>query len=646
MSPEQMIGGSEPDARTDIYSLGCVLYEMLTGHAPFDGPGGFVARLTDPPPSARASRPEVPVALDRVVSKALGRIPEERFSTAADMIAALERIVLSPLGESPTEHESITDWFTRFFKRTSHASMGVAAGTIILAAGVAASVMWKKPAANNDSPRESLRHIAVLYFDDLTSDKRLAHVAAGLTENLIDQLSQVSALRVISPNGVRPFRDSVFPVDTIARRLNAGTLVGGSVSTSGATMRLTVRLIDGKTGEEFHSRTFERPAWDLFKLQDSLTADVAFSLRERVGAEIRLREQKSVANSVSVWELVQRTEAMTVRAAELLRSGDSTGEQLLHRADSAFAQAEKADPKWVTPTVDRARNALTIALVQPGDNDSTRIFLDQAVRNADRALLKDPDAPEALAVRGEARVRLVTFGAATGRIDSVLSLAEADLRKAASERPDQAHTWTVLGDLYFEKGLYAQAADAYKTGYDTDAFLTENRSITQMLMFSNLSSGKFDDARQWCRIARSRFREDPRFRECELVVLGWSGRSKADVANAWKEIGAIERADSAGVLSFNKVFRRMMVAAVVARSGMRDSARAVVTRALREGGPEQPAMAAEAYVYVLIGDRAEAIKVLRRLVAAAPQVRAKVAHSPWFAELKDEPAFQQLLKTA
>jgi tetratricopeptide (TPR) repeat protein len=205
-----------------------------------------------------------------------------------------------------------------------------------------------------------------------------------------------------------------------------------------------------------------------------------------------------------------------------------------------------------------------------------------------------------------------------------------------------ARTWTSLGDVYFEQGRYPDATDAYNTAYSADAFLTDIRAVTQMLIFSNLSAGKFDDARRWCIGARARFPEDLRFKECELVLLGWAGKSRTDVVDAWRKLSVIEREDSAGVLSFNRTFRRMMVAAVIARSGLQDSARTVIAQALRNGGDEEPALAAEAYVHVLLGEKDAAIKLLSRLVATTPQVRARIARSPWFRDLRNEPAFRDL----
>jgi serine/threonine-protein kinase len=654
MSPEQCTPGGIANAASDIYSLGCVVFEMIAGMPPFRGATADVImshHQMSPPPSLREERSSCPSAFDAAVRRALAKVPADRFRTAGEFVSALQspvmgnqltERVLDPRTRTASDVDGLTPSQNR---RTMQYLAALAVAMVLLLAGVWA--VKKLPQGSNPagaSYSDAARHIAVLYFDDLTPGKELSYVAAGLTENLIDQLSQVPGLRVVSPNGVRSLRDSDLSIDTLAHRLNVGTIISGSVSRSGSMLRLSVRLIDATTGEQLHSRTFERPSWNFFDLQDSLTTDVAFSLRQRLGREIRIREQQSNATSVESWELVHRGEELAARATELTLTGDPRALGLLRQADSAYVQAERLDPQWVVPAVNRAKNALAMAFIEPSlpDNDKARTIrlgLARAIAHAERALLTHPALPELLAVRGEARLRLATLGDATAP-DSLLELARGDLQKAASTRPDMARTWYLLGDLYLHDGRYADAADAYKSAYDADAFLTDIRAVLNGLFFSNLNAGQFEEARRWCRSARNRYPEDPRFAECELFLLGWSGRTHADVESAWRILRSIESNDTTGILAFNSTFRRMMVAAVIARSGMRDSARHVLTRT--RGGDKPPAHFAEAYVQVLLGDHQTAIRLLREILTKSPHARASIAHTLWFKDLHNEPDFQAL----
>jgi len=195
MSPEQEQGRAELDGRTDIYSLGLVLYEMLIGETP--GPDSAVDSLT-------GRRPDVPVAVVRMLRTALARDPANRFSSAAEFVSALETLTQARPVNAKRRRWSIVA-----------ATVGVIAVALIL---------WAVRRPGVTAPLDPT-HIAVLYFDDISPDSSLRTVAAGLTEDLIDQLAQVPALRVTSPNGVRFYRGRTVRPDSLARVLNSGTIV-------------------------------------------------------------------------------------------------------------------------------------------------------------------------------------------------------------------------------------------------------------------------------------------------------------------------------------------------------------------------------------------------------------------------------------
>jgi tetratricopeptide (TPR) repeat protein len=471
-----------------------------------------------------------------------------------------------------------------------------------------------------------------------------------LTEDLIDELSRVSSLQVVSPNGVRMLRDSALAPNALASRLDVGTLIGGSIASSNSLVRVTVRLIDAGDGMQLNSRTLERPAWDILTLQDSITTEVAMWLRERLGAGIRTREQRLGTRSVDAWEMVQRGEALLYKGYELIRNADPLAHAILGRADSAFTSAEQRDRGWGAPTVGRARAALALAfagrdtrLSSEGIDTAFVEGLRRAIGHADRALERLPNLPEALVIRGEARVRLGMLGRAGDRART-LNLAEADLRQAASARPDFAHAWSILGDVYYSRAQFAEAAEAYTTAYDKDAFLTEVRAVVSSLFRANLYAEDLDKARTWCATGQRRFPGDPRFTECELRLLGATGARRGDAAEAWRIVEEIERADTVGMLASSWSFRRMMVAAVLARAGMRDSALAVLYRAGAERGSRPGADAAEAWVRVILGDRDGALRLLRAIVAAEPEERRWISRVPWYRRLHDDPDFRSLVQ--
>src|SRR5213594_1022976 len=227
MSPEQATGSVEIDARSDEYSLACVTYEMLVGEPPFTGSTAqaIIARHSldsvSPPSIVRAA---IPDTVERAILRALAKVPADRYPTTALFAEALAAPG-TPVGAAARR----TTRATPAARWIGLPRSGVLAGVAILMAIAGWGVLRRdgaraRPggvAAGGLDPQ----HVAVLYFEDLSSRKDLGYLADGLTEALIDALSQVPALSVISKNGVAPYRNKDIPPDSVARALAIGTLV-------------------------------------------------------------------------------------------------------------------------------------------------------------------------------------------------------------------------------------------------------------------------------------------------------------------------------------------------------------------------------------------------------------------------------------
>lgn len=650
MSPEQASGETSLDGRSDLYSLGCVLYEMLAGIQPFVGPtpeSVIAQRLVHPPRPLRMYRPALPRAVEAVVERALVVSRADRYQTAIELADALEVAsrTTDPVVDRRESQRRQYKWFVL--------------GAVPVVALAATIVVW---GGNSSATADGViadgdpRRIAVLYFDDLTPSTVPAYVADGLTEDLIDELGSVSALHVTSPHGVRPFRASPIPVDSIGRALKVGTIVTGSLARSGNTMRLHVRLVDAATGRLIHSRTLEEPWTDVFALQDKLANQVAFVLRQRLGREIALREHRSATKSFEAWEMVQQASAETQRALSAPVPGDAQP-QIFLRADSLYAIAEQMDPSWDLPTIRRGLIALSLSIQSPrppslADSiaygrmtraERRLAWTNRALELANVALRRSPRSAEALGLRGETLYRLLT-NEMLGH-DTLAALAERDLRSAVDVRPDAANAWSTLAQLLYSQGRFEEAAAAAQRAFEADAFFEVRRTVSVALSAS-LYAERFDDARRWCRLGLMHYARDVRFVECELILLGWTGRSRGDVGAAWRLVNGIEQRDTVGELAATWTLRRFMVAAVLARSGMRDSARAMVAsvRAQQRRDPTtRGAPLGEAYVRLLLNDRDSALVHLTDYLRSAPPARAQIAQHPWFRPLRGDPRFDALV---
>jgi serine/threonine-protein kinase len=240
MSPEQAMG-DPVDARSDLYSAGCVLYEMLTGKPPYTGdtPMAITAqKLVDPVPALRSLRDDAPEALDGVLQRVLAAKAEDRYSTAAEFAAALE---IAAGGETPGKA-----------RRTGLAAM----------AGRAS--------------------IAVLPFTNVGGDPDGEIFSDGIAEELTNLLSKLDGLKVVARASAFAFKGKQEDVREIGRRLGVGTVLEGSVRRSGNRVRLTAELVSVADGYRLWSERYDREVEDIFAIQDEISGAIADVLEAKL----------------------------------------------------------------------------------------------------------------------------------------------------------------------------------------------------------------------------------------------------------------------------------------------------------------------------------------------------------------------------
>ena len=678
MSPEQALAGERIDGRTDQYSLACMLYEMLVGQPPFHGPNAMaiLARHSlEAVPSLQVVRNSIPDEVEDAIMRALEKTPADRFSTIREFADPLAEIDLGPAarrtssrsmrarrstpgvrrtsGGTPIASQSVPARIKAFIRGRSARFWAAAAAVLLLAGGLSVWRIGLRPnAASSTSAGFSSNRIAVMYFDNRSGQDSIGYLADGLTEALIHELSEVPTLQVISRNGVSPYKKSNVAPDSVARALKVGTLVTGDVAQSGDRLRVNVSLSNAGTGAEIGSKTLERPRQEIFALQDDLAKEVAIFLRQRLGQEVEIQKSREGTRSPAAWELLQKAQQELKGVEPLVTAGDipATTRQFA-RVDTLLAQAETADPKWVTPITQRGWITYRQARLS-GSFDKT-YYADRIAKglgHADRALKLQPGDPDALELRGTLRYLrwLLNLAPDADEAAGLLANAEKDLRASVAANPDQASAWTTLSHLLVNKLETAEAKLAALRAYEADPYLT-NANLTLWRLFStslDLEDGV--EAKRWCAEGLRRFPNDPRFAECQIWLFALKGE-KPDINRAWSLLEDYVRLSPPNQRDFLRLRGQMLVAMALARAGLKDSARAVAARSRADAtmDPPRELVSFEALVQTLLGDKDEAIRLLGVYFASNPQQRTSVDRdeSWWYRDLRDDPRYQALVGT-
>jgi eukaryotic-like serine/threonine-protein kinase len=655
MSPEQAMGAEQLDGRSDLYSLACVLYEMLVGQVPFTGttPQQIIARHSldhVPPPSI--VRDTIPEDLEEIILTAMAKVPADRYRTAADMVEALGAVDTGATIHRVARTATQPLPRRRRRRRRVWTLSGIGAAAVVL--GGAAWVLLgghhaRGPAAGGGL---DLKHIAVLDFDDLSPDSSLRPIADGLTEALIHQLAGVPALSVVSRNGVERWRGTDVPRDSVARALGSGTLVVGSVEPSGRSgLRVTTRLIDGASGADVGRRaSFVVPRAAVLSAEDSLVRDVARTLRGWLGEEVEVRETRAGTTSVPAWTLLQQGEGLWRSGGQALAGGNAAaalGDAL--RADSLLAASSQADNAWSDPLVLRARVAYLQA--EAVEQRPQRITLvQQGLSYAQRALNLSPGNGAAFEMRGTMRYALWRLQVLTdpAQQKALLDSAYADLQAAVRADPTLASAYATLSRLDHDREDLVESALAARAAYDADAYLRDAPDILSRLFFASYNLGQFPDAHRWCDEGARRFPADYRFALCELFVMTTPGAER-DVATAWRLAHLTDSLAPAPALPINSRLAEILVGYVLRTTGLADSAEHVFARARSDDprvDPEQDLPGYEAAMRALSGDPDGAMALLKRYVATHPghSFQAGGILHWWWRSLESRPDFQAVVR--
>jgi len=672
MSPEQSMG-EHVGPTADIYSLGCVLYEMLAGTPPFTGANAraIMARHAMTPVSGlQEVRASVPDEVEEAVLAALAKAPADRPQTAK----AFCDIMGTPMGTTATRRANVRVTSTRNpvgvrmtmeeFEAMKAAqappplwrrpwAIGVAA-LLLVGAGLGA---WRLMGGSRSAAVPTgldPHNIAVLYFADQSPNHDLGYVAEGLTEGLITALASVPGLSVVSKGGVEPFQGSGIARDSIARALQVGTLVMGSIEPERDSLRVTVRILDDG-GIELGNASFVRSGNDLVALSDTLSQQAANLIRRRVGIEAQMRRTRLGTQSTEAWSRYQRALQARRRGDSLYKAGNAAAyEDQYAAADSLASLAEQLDPRWPDPAVLRGWLSYWQSRRATDDPGQAGVAIDSGMARAGRALAINKDDPDALQLRGDLEYWrwLYPLESDEARRNALITSAQADLERSKDLNPAQAGAYATLSHLYANRPdkSMVDVILAATLALEKDAYLANADAVLNRLAHATYDLGQFPDADKWCREGQRRFPKDYRFVECQLLLM----TSKFVPVDRTLPARAWALADSIVTLTpdpsdqrYERLYSRVLVAGVLARAGLVDSARSLLrnTKVDPEVDPSHDLAFTAAFIWTLAGDTAEAINQIKLFLLVNPGAVTEFRDNPnwWFRGLSEDPRYKALV---
>jgi len=338
LSPEQ-VEGKGVDQRADIYSLGVILYEMVTGRVPFEGETALSTALmhkAEAPPDPREINPQIPIDLGRVILRCLEKEKEKRYQNAVELLSELNRI---------EERISTREWILPTRKGVTHKEILSAYNlrkllvpVLVIIAVIALGVIILQHLSKKEPvpTQATKRSMAVLPFIDLSPGKDYEYLSDGITETLIDALAKVESLRILARTSSFFFKGKEQDIQDIGKKLNVETLLEGSVQVVGDRLRITVQLINVEDSYHLWSNRYDRKLEDVFVIQDDIAQMVVNTLKIRLLGEREKPLVKNYTANREAYDLYLRG-----RYYWNLRTGEG-----FKRAIEYFEQAIKLDPTY------------------------------------------------------------------------------------------------------------------------------------------------------------------------------------------------------------------------------------------------------------------------------------------------------------
>jgi TolB-like protein/Tfp pilus assembly protein PilF/predicted Ser/Thr protein kinase len=601
MSPEQA-RGEELDARTDLFSFGAVLYEMATGRMAFTGNTSaviFDSLLHKVPASASRANPEMPTELDRIINKALEKDRALRYQSAAEMLADLKRLRRD---SSSARVEIAAEKAPPKKTKTLIWAVG---GVVALALLVGAAFLWRSRAG-----QDQITSVAVMPFVNAGNDPNSEYLSDGITESLINNLSQLPNLVVMARSSVFRYKGRDVDPQTVAKELKVQALVTGRIVQHGDQLVISSELIDARTSRNLWGDQYDRKLSDALAVQQEITGAISSKLRERLSGEGTKQVAKGGTNDPEAYQLYLKG----------LYYWERRTPETLDKARDYFNQAIQRDPGYALAYVGLANYYVAVPDYGPIPESEAA---PKAKAAAEKALSIDDSSADAHAALAGSLWSLFEF-----------SRAEAEFQRTLELNPNLANAHHWFGLFLSWEGRNPEALSQIRRAVELDPLnLQYQCNLGQILANAGQSDAAIEQLKKALEM-------DPNFSYAHVELRQiYQDSGKDDLAmEEWKKYATLndDPEELAIAQDVTRVYAKSGIKAAVAREI--ELRKQLAKR--RYGDPT-----GIAYLYAQLGDKEQTFAWLDKARAekAGGLEPVKVVHA--LDKWHSDPRYVDLLKS-